>query len=73
MDWFLYDKDLRRERAKLNGDREKSFWGGGVTSVWAPILLEQFQNSVGFNTEHENKCSFPSHIDSSTITTFRDM
>ena len=27
MDWFLYDKDLRRERVKLNEDREKSFLG----------------------------------------------
>ena len=29
-------------------------------------------NSTGFNTEHENTCSFPSHIGSS-IPIFRDM
>ena len=49
---------------------EKNYVGG--TSVWATILLKQFQNGIGFHTEHENKRSVPSHIGRS-ITTFRDM
>ena len=44
----------------------------GGTSVWAPILFEQFQNSTGFNTQHENTCPFSSHI-GSYIPTFRGM
>ena len=44
----------------------------GDTSVWATILLKQFQNDIGFHTEHENKRSVPSHIGRS-IATFRDM
>ena len=36
------------------------------------ILLEQFQNSIGFNTKHKNICLFFSHIDS-FIPTFREM
>lgn len=44
------------------------FWG---PSVWTPLLLEQFQNSTGSNTEHEITYSFPSH--GSSISTFKDM
>ena len=36
------------------------------------MLLEQFQNSTGFNIKHKHECPFPSHIGSS-IPTFRDM
>ena len=35
------------------------------TSVGAPILLEQFQNSTRFNTERESTCPFLSHIGNS--------
>ena len=49
--------------------KKNHFWD---TSVCAPILLKQFQNSPEFNTEPENKCPFPSHI-GSFIPTFRDM
>ena len=48
---------------------EKIILGG--TSVWASILLEQFQNSTRFKVEPE-KCLSPFHIGSS-IPTFRDM
>ena len=44
----------------------------GGTSARAPILLEQPQNSTGFNTEEENTCPSASHIGSPTLT-FRDM
>ena len=42
------------------------------TSFGVLLLFEQCQNSTGYNTEHENKCSFPSWIGNS-ITKFVDM
>ena len=44
------------------------FWGVGGTSVWELIVLEQFQNSTGSNTGHENTCPFLSPIDNSIPT-----
>ena len=49
---------------------EKEYFGG--TSVWAAILLEQFQNRFGFEKGYGKTCLFPSQIESS-IPTFRDM
>ena len=55
---------------KLNEDEEKLFlW---CASVWLPMLLEQFQSSARFNSEHKNTYPFLSHIGSS-IPKFRDM
>lgn len=62
-----------KTRFYLNG---RVGWGDNIleaiTDVLAPILLKQVQSSTGFNTEHENTCPFPCHIDSS-IPTYRDM
>ena len=44
----------------------------GGTSFWAPILLEQFQNTPGFEIDHGKLCQFPSQIGSS-IATIRNM
>ena len=49
---------------------EKKYFG--VTSVWAPMLLVQFQNRSGIEIEHGITCLFPSQIGSS-IPTFGDI
>ena len=42
----------------------------GGTSLWAPILLEQFENRTGWNTEQESTYYIQIHI---SLPTFRDM
>ena len=69
MDWSLYERELRHEKVKLNGDREKSFClggggggGGGVsTSVWAssfktalPLRLSTKINVFEYRQFHSN-------------------
>ena len=44
----------------------------GRTTVWAPILLEQFQSSLGNKIEDGKTFPFSSQIESS-IPTFRDI
>ena len=52
-----------------NGIREKSFLGVLVFgNLYCPSI-----NSTQFNVEHENTCSFPYHIGSSSFPTFRDL
>ena len=46
----------------MNGDKEKSFLGAPAV-LEARILLDQFQNSTGFNTEQQNTCPFSSRTD----------
>ena len=44
MDWSLYERELRHEKVKLNGDREKSFslgGGGGGAQVFGQVVSKQ--------------------------------
>ena len=61
MDWSLYERDLRHEKVKLNGDREKLFFLGGSTSVWAssfktalPLTLSTKINVFEYRQFHSN-------------------
>ena len=42
--------------------------GAGGASIWAPILLGQFQNKPEFEIEHGKTCPFPSKVESSIPT-----